>query len=82
LLGEKINFVEDSDVEGETKRGDEANLVKIVFRQLADKFSEDIIVLREAKRMLAESKFINSEHPDLLKESKNLFNKLKHSESG
>jgi len=74
--------VEDSDVEGETKRGDEANLVKIVFRQLADKFSDDIIVLREAKRMLAESKFISSEHADLLKESQNLYRALKYSENG
>jgi hypothetical protein len=32
LLGDKLNFVEDSDIEGETRRGDEANLVKIVFR--------------------------------------------------
>ena len=38
LLGDKLNFVEDSDIEGETKRGDEANLVKIVFKQLAAKY--------------------------------------------
>lgn len=68
LLGEKkIDFIEENEeVEGETKRGDELNLVKIVFEQLTGNFKDDPVVFREAKRMLQNSKFISTESKDLI----------------
>ena len=53
----KVNFVEDcnavvNEVKGETKRGDEANFVKIVWNNLKERFTGDVIVLHDAKHLL------------------------------
>jgi hypothetical protein len=57
-----IDFV-DQEVEcespdGEMKKGEEANLLKIVYAQIAARFSGDALTLREAKRMLRDCKYL------------------------
>ena len=39
----------DEDVEGEVKKGQEANLVVIVVKNLIEKFPNDIVLLKEVK---------------------------------
>ena len=42
----------DEDVEGEVKKGQEANLVVIVVKNLIEKFPNDIVLLKEVKDIL------------------------------
>ena len=56
-----IDFVdqeEQESPEGEMKKGEEANLLKIVYAQVATRFSADALTLREAKRMLRDCKYL------------------------
>lgn len=48
----------DCEVEGETKVGEEANIVKIVWRNLKTRFESDAVVLRDAKIILKQSKYL------------------------
>lgn len=41
-----------NEVEGETKRGDEANFVKIVWNNLKERYAGDVIILHDAKHLL------------------------------
>ena len=55
----QVDFVNNcEEVEGETKRGEEANIVRIVWDNLKKKFAEDVVVLREAKQILKQSKYL------------------------
>lgn len=55
----QVDFVNNcEEVEGETKRGEEANIVKIVWDNLKKKFADDVVVLREAKQILKQSKYL------------------------
>lgn len=55
----QVDFVNNcEEVEGETKRGDEANIVRIVWDNLKKKFADDAVVLREAKHILKQSKYL------------------------
>jgi len=52
---------QDANVEGEVKKGEEANIVKIVVQNLITKFSGDAKVLKEAKRILKKSPQVPAE---------------------
>ena len=55
----QVDFVNNcEEVEGETKRGEEANIVKIVWDNLKRKFADGVVVLREAKQILKQSKYL------------------------
>ena len=59
-----LAFIDDEegkeeDVEGEVKRGEEGNIVKIVVQNLLEKFPNDIVLLKEVKDILKESKHID-----------------------
>lgn len=55
----QVDFVNNcEEVEGETKRGEEANIVRIVWDNLKKKFADDVVVLREAKQILKQSKYL------------------------
>ena len=79
---DKVDFI-DEDVqmdampEGETQRGDEANFVKIVWSNLHKKFCENVIVLRQAKRCLKQSKYLRQGAPDLIKAASEIVRQLK-----
>ena len=52
-----LAFIDDEDekeddIEGEIKRGEESNIVKIVVQNLLEKFPDDIILLKEVKDIL------------------------------
>ena len=42
----------ESDIEGEVKSGEEANIVKIVVENLLEKFPNNITLLKEVKQIL------------------------------
>ena len=42
----------ESDIEGEVKAGEEANIVKIVVDNLLEKFPNNITLLKEVKQIL------------------------------
>ena len=55
----QVEFVNDcEEVEGETKQGEESNIVKIVWENLKVKFAGDVVVLRDAKQILKQSKYL------------------------
>ena len=55
----QVDFVNNcEEVEGETKQGEEANIVRIVWDNLKKKFADDVVVLREAKQILKQSKYL------------------------
>ena len=59
-----LEFIDDeeaqeSDIEGEVKKGEEANIVKIVVDNLLEKFPNDITLLKEVKQILKQSKHID-----------------------
>ena len=76
----ELEFIDDeedkeSDIEGEVKRGEEGNIVKIVVENLLEKFPNDIILLREVKNILKQSKHID---PDsTLRKVKEAYKQLK-----
>ena len=78
LQGDQIDFV-NGDQEGEVKRGEESNLVEIVFKQLVDKYADQLLVLREAKKMFKQSKYIGS---DLIAQASQSYNQCKSTEKG
>ena len=49
----------ESDIEGEVKAGEEANIVKIVVDNLLEKFPNNITLLKEVKQILKSSKHID-----------------------
>jgi len=72
----KVDFIndcdEDKEIKGETKRGDEANFVKIVWRNLKERFNQDAVVLHDAKQILKQSKYLREEAPELISEASQL----------
>lgn len=68
---DKVKFVDgEADVpmgsevpEGETKPGDEANFVKIVWANIQAKYGQDVITLRKAKNLLKASKYLLKAEP-------------------
>lgn len=69
-------------MEGETKKGEEANFVKIVFGNLVKKFGADLLVLRDAKRSLKANKYLRKSAPGLIDEASKIVRDLKLTESG
>ena len=49
----------EQDIEGEIKVGEENNIVKIVVKNLIEKFPENILVLNEVKKILASSQYVD-----------------------
>ena len=49
----------EQDIEGEIKVGEENNIVKIVVKNLIEKFPENILVLNEVKKILAGSQYVD-----------------------
>ena len=45
-----------NEIAGEVKKGEEANIVNIVVRNLVQKYSDDAKVLKRAKAILEDSK--------------------------
>lgn len=45
----QVDFVNDCEVEGETKRGEEANIVQIVWQNIMKRFTDNVVVLKEGK---------------------------------
>jgi U3 small nucleolar RNA-associated protein 6 len=65
---EELAFIDDGDdvvneenetPEGEIKAGEESNLVKIVVTNLLEKFSTNVLVLKEAYKILKESQYVD-----------------------
>ena len=78
LIGQKIDFVHD-EVQGETKQGEEENLVRIVYQNLVARFNSCALTLREAKRILAQSKYIST---DTINKAKQNYKAIKYTEQG
>lgn len=78
----QVDFVNDCEVEGETKRGEEANILKIVWQNIAERFGGDAVVLREGKYILKQSKLLRQNHPEMIRDASNLVRTMKLTESG
>lgn len=79
----KLDFVDNSEeIEGETKRGDEANIVNIVWQNLKKKYSEDVVVLREAKIILKESKYLSQNFTGIISDAREIVRSLKLTQKG
>ena len=50
---------QESDIEGEVKKGEEANIVKIVVDNLLQKFPNNILLLKDVKQILKQSQHID-----------------------
>ena len=76
---EKLEFIdeeedanmEENQVPGEINPGEEANIVKIVTKNLILKFGNDAKVLKEAKSILKKSENVSDETVQLVKEAYN-----------
>ena len=78
----KIDFLEDQEdvPEGETKHGEEANLLKIIYNSIADKYKHDAIVLRDAKRILRDCTYLAGD--DIIMKARQNYLDAKMTESG
>ena len=52
FVNEEMSDDQEKNNKDEVKEGDEANLLKIVYEQIAKKYVDEALVLREAKRVL------------------------------
>lgn len=78
-----VQFVNDCDqIPGETKSGDEANFVQIVWANLLVKFEADALVLQAAKAMLKASVYLRQSAPQLLQQASDAVRRVKSTEEG
>lgn len=60
---DQLDFVDEEDarpdIEGEIKAGEEGNLVRIVVKNLLERFPENILVLREVAKILGSSAYVD-----------------------
>jgi hypothetical protein len=83
LSSTQVQFVNDCDqIEGETKHGEEANFVKIVWSNLHSKFEHDALVLQSAKAMLKGSIYLRQIAPELEQQARLAVKQIKTTEAG